>query len=84
MFFTDPLKLEEYRFSGPRLPHLKLRSSLLRRTLSNLRVLWNLDTIKAKKGKQIAGCLCPMFFFKEKPLNVAQLWAGVNGIVGDA
>ena len=57
LFFTDPLMLEDYHYFGsPRTPHFKLRSSLLRLTLSNLRILWHLDssTKGTKKGKSIS------------------------------
>ena len=56
IFFTDSLKLERQKFlsESPKMPHLYLRSSLLRLTLSNLKVLWKLQNQgdkQQKKGK---------------------------------
>ena len=44
IFFTDSIKPGRERFPNDNLPHLNLRSSLLRLTLDNLRVLWRLKT----------------------------------------
>jgi hypothetical protein len=59
LFFTDQLILEDFHFPGDKMPHFKLRSSLLRLTLPNLRVLWKLKKF-TKKGKTI-NRRCPKF-----------------------
>ena len=56
IFFANSLKLDRQNFlsDDPKMPHFHLRSSLLRLTLSNLKVLWKLQNqegIKQKKGK---------------------------------
>ena len=56
IFFANSLKLDRQNFlsDDPKMPHFHLRSSLLRLTLSNLKVLWKLqnqEDIKQKKGK---------------------------------
>ena len=57
IFFANSLKLDRQNFlsaDDPKMPHFHLRSSLLRLTLSNLKVLWKLqnqEVIKQKKGK---------------------------------
>ena len=51
IFFTDSIKPGRERFPKPQLPHFNLRSSLLRLTLSNLRVLWQLKNQKGKPKK---------------------------------
>ena len=46
IFFSDSLNLEHQKFLGigdPKMPHFHLRSSLLRLTLANLKVLWKLQ-----------------------------------------
>ena len=55
IFFANSLKLDRQNFlsDDPKMPHFHLRSSLLRLTLSNLKVLWKLQNqegIKQKKG----------------------------------
>jgi hypothetical protein len=41
IFFVDALAPEESKFPAENLTHFRLRSSILRLTLDNLRVLWN-------------------------------------------
>lgn len=48
IFFTDSIKPGRERFPQAQLPHFNLRSSLLRLTLSNLRVLWHLKNHRGK------------------------------------
>ena len=60
IFFANSLKLDRQNFlsaDDPKMPHFHLRSSLLRLTLSNLKVLWKLqkqEGIKQKKGKSVS------------------------------
>ena len=49
IFFTDSIKPGRERFAQDHLPHFNLRSSLLRLTLANLRVLWHLKTHPGKQ-----------------------------------
>ena len=41
IFFGDEIQFNEFNFPAENLPHLRLRSSILRLTLENLRYLWN-------------------------------------------
>ena len=59
IFFANSLKLDRQNFlsDDPKMPHFHLKSSLLRLTLSNLKVLWKLqnqEVTKQKKGKSVS------------------------------
>ena len=53
IFFVSNLTFEEYQFGESTIPHFRLRSSLLRPTLANLKVLWKLDKHPENPGKNI-------------------------------
>ena len=55
IFFANSLKLNHQKFFGgnPKMPHFHLKSSLLRLTLSNLKVLWKLQN--QEKRRQHSG-----------------------------
>ena len=41
IFFADPIEFDDFNFPSENLTHFRLRSSILRLTLENLRFLWN-------------------------------------------
>ena len=46
IFFVDEIDFEEFNFPSENLTHFRLRSSILRLTLENLRFLWNEEKLR--------------------------------------
>ena len=53
IFLVTNLRFEDYTLGESTIPHFRLRSSLLRPTLANLKVLWSLDQLYKNAGKNI-------------------------------
>ena len=51
IFFVNIMKTKEFRFGSPSIEHFRLRSSLLRTTTQNIKILTALKNIKNSKGK---------------------------------
>ena len=55
IFFADPIELEEFNFPAENRTHFRLRSSILRLTLENLRFLWNDEKLRASNQSLNSG-----------------------------
>ena len=52
IFFVNIMKIKEFRFGSPNIEHFRLRSSLLRTTTQNTKILTSLENRKNSKGKR--------------------------------
>ena len=55
IFFADPIEFEEFNFPAENRTHFRLRSSILRLTLENLRFLWNDEKQRASNQSLNSG-----------------------------
>ena len=52
IFFVNIMKVKEFRFDSATIEHFRLRSSLLRTTTQNIKILTTLENRKNSKGKR--------------------------------
>ena len=52
IFFVNTMKTKEFRFGSPSIEHFRLRSSLLRPTTQNIKILTTLENRKNSKGRR--------------------------------
>jgi len=55
IFFADPIEFEEFNFPAENRTHFRLRSSILRLTLENLKFLWNDEKMRAANLSTTSG-----------------------------